>query len=299
METRANYLFIGTLTLGLLIGGFIFALWLAGAGRAPAFDRYVIYFSGAIDGLGEGSDVRYNGIKVGSVGRITLDRDDPSRVKVEIEVARGTPVRQDTVAKLESQGITGVAYVQMTAGTGQSALLEPDPDDPPPVIPSRAGGLAQVIATLPEVLRNSAEILDQAKKFVGPENQESVARTLANIEQVTGAIASKSEEIKQIIDNVNVVSNSIADAARAISGITADARKAMASIEQFAGALRDLVTTNRRSIDEFAAEGLTQFAKFITEARRLVGTLERVAERLESDPSRFLLGTQRPEYAPR
>jgi len=298
METRANYLFIGTLTLALLIGGFIFALWLSGAGRAPAFDRYVIYFSGAIDGLGEGSDVRYNGIKVGSVGRITLDRDDPSRVKVEIEVARGTPVRQDTVAKLESQGITGVAYVQMTAGTGQSPLLTPDPEQPP-VIPSRAGGLAQVIATLPEVLRHSAEILEDAKTFVGPENQQSVARTLANIEKVTGAIADKSEEIKQIIDNVNVVSNSIADAARAISGITQDARKAMASIEQFAGALKDLVVSNRRSIDEFAAEGLTQFAKFITEARRLVGTLERVAERLESDPSRFLLGTQRPEYAPR
>lgn len=298
METRANYLFIGTLTLALLIGGFIFALWLSGAGRAPAFDRYVIYFSGAIDGLGEGSDVRYNGIKVGSVGRITLDRDDPSRVKVEIEVARGTPVRQDTVAKLESQGITGVAYVQMTAGTGQSPLLTPDPEQPP-VIPSRAGGLAQVIATLPEVLRHSAEILEEAKTFVGPENQQSVARTLANIEKVTGAIADKSEEIKQIIDNVNVVSNSIADAARAISGITQDARKAMASIEQFAGALKDLVVSNRRSIDEFAAEGLTQFAKFITEARRLVGTLERVAERLESDPSRFLLGTQRPEYAPR
>lgn len=299
METRANYLFIGSLTLALLVGGFIFALWLAGAGRAPAFDRYIIYFSGAVDGLGEGSDVRYNGIKVGSVGKITLDRDDPSRVKVEIDVATGTPVREDTVAKLESQGITGIAYVQMTAGTGQSPLLNPHAEGGPPVIPSRTGGLAQVIATLPEVLRHSAELLEEAKQFVGPENQQSVARTLANIETVTGAIAAKSNEIQEIIDNVNIVSNSIADAARAISSITEDGRKAMASIENFARTLSDLVVSNRRSIDEFAAEGLTQFAKFITEARRLVGTLERVAERLESDPSRFLLGTQRPEYAPR
>ncbi|MFZ2871581.1 MlaD family protein [Zavarzinia sp.] len=299
METRANYLFIGTLTLALLIAGFAFALWLAGAGRAPAFDRYLIYFSGAIDGLGEGSDVRYNGIKVGAVGKITLDKDDPSRVKVEIEVASGTPVRKDTVAKLESQGITGVAYVQMTAGTGASPLLEPGPGGQPPIIPSRAGGLAQVIATLPEVLRNSAEILDQAKNFVGPENQAAVARVLANVETVTAAIAGKSDEIQQIIDNVNTVSASIADAARAISGITVDARAAMEKIGAFAAALNDLVVSNRRSIDEFAAEGLTQFAKFITEARRLVGTLERVAERLESDPSRFILGTQRPEYAPR
>ncbi|PWR22774.1 MlaD family protein [Zavarzinia aquatilis] len=298
METRANYLLIGALTLALLIGGFAFALWLAGAGRAPAFDRYLIYFSGAIDGLGEGSDVRYNGIKVGSVGKITLDKDDPSRVKVEIEVASGTPVRKDTVAKLESQGITGVAYVQMTAGTGASPLLEPGPGGLPPIIPSRTGGLAQVIATLPEVLRSSAEILDQAKNFVGPENQATVARTLANIETVTAAIAEKSGEIQQIIDNVNAVSGSIAEAARAISGITADARAAMEKIGAFASTLSDLVASNRRSIDEFAAEGLTQFAKFITEARRLVGTLERVAERLESDPSRFILGTQRPEYAP-
>ncbi len=299
METRANYLFIGSVTLALLIAGFAFALWLAGAGRAPAFDRYVIYFQGAVDGLGEGSDVRYNGIKVGSVGKITLDRNDPSRVKVEVDVAAGTPVRKDTVAKLESQGITGVAYVQMTAGQGQSPLLERDPSGEPPIIQSKQGGLAQVIATLPEVLRNSAEILDQAKNFVSPENQESVRRTLANIETVTAAIAAKSNEIQEIIDNVNTVSGSIADAARSISSITGDAKKAMDAIEQFAVALRDLVISNRRSIDEFADEGLTQFAKFITEARRLVATLERVGERLDSDPSRFLLGTQRPEYAPR
>lgn len=299
METKANYLFIGTLTLALLIGGIVFTLWLTGAGRAPAFDRYLVYFSGAVDGLGEGSDVRYNGIKVGSVGRITLDSNNPSRVKVEINVNRGTPVREDTVAKLESQGITGVAYIQMTAGVGPSPLVDPGAEGGPPVIPSRTGGLAQVISTLPEVLRSSAEILDEAKKFVGPENQASVARTLANLETVTGALASKSEEIKQIIDNINTVSGSIADAARAVEGITADAKKAMDSIEQFAAALRDMVTANRRSIDEFATEGLTQFAKFITEARRLVATLERVGERLESDPSRFLLGTQRPEYAPR
>jgi len=299
METKANYLFIGTLTLLLLIGGFVFTLWLSGAGRTPSFDRYLIYFSGAVDGLGEGSDVRYNGIKVGTVGKITLDSNDPSRVKVEIEVARGTPVREDTVAALESQGITGVAYVQMTAGPGASPLLDPNAEGGPPVIPSRTGGLAQVIATLPEVLRNSAEILSEAKKIVGPENQASISRTLANLETVTGAVAAKSEEIKQIIDNFNTASSAVADAARAFQSITTDARQAMESIEQFAQSLRDLVVSNRRSIDEFAAEGLTQFAKFITEARKLVATLERVGERLDSDPSRFLLGTQRPEYAPK
>jgi phospholipid/cholesterol/gamma-HCH transport system substrate-binding protein len=299
METKANYLFIGTLTLLLLIGAFVFTLWLSGAGRTPGFDRYLIYFSGAVDGLGEGSDVRYNGIKVGTVGRITLDSNDPSRVKVEIDVARGTPVREDTVAALESQGITGVAYVQMTAGPGASPLVDPSAEGGPPVIPSKTGGLAQVIATLPEVLRNSAEILAEAKKIVGPENQASISRTLDNLETVTGAVAAKSEEIKQIIDNFNTASSAVADAARAFQSITTDARKAMASIEQFAQSLRDLVVSNRRSIDEFAAEGLTQFAKFITEARKLVATLERVGERLDSDPSRFLLGTQRPEYAPK
>lgn len=298
METRANHLLIGAVTLALLFGAFGFALWLAGIGNQPNFDRYVIFFDSAVDGLGEGSDVRYNGIKVGSVGKITLDKENPSRVKVEIDVANDTPIRKDSVAELNTQGITGIAYVQISSGQGPSPLLDPDAGRPP-IIPSRAGGLAEIVATLPEVLRQASELLRDAKIFVGPENQAMVAKILSDLSVVTGAIAGRAPEIGKIIDNLNATMNSAESALDAVEAITQDAKSAMAAIDKFADSLRDLVVSNRRSIDEFAAEGLTQFVRFIAEARQLVAILERIGQSLESDPGRFLLGTQRPEYAPK
>jgi phospholipid/cholesterol/gamma-HCH transport system substrate-binding protein len=109
METRANFVLIGAFTLFGILGSLGFFLWLAKVEVDRQYAYYDILFTD-VSGLGDAGDVRYNGLPVGQVVRLSLDRDDPGKVRVRIEIDAATPVKTDTIATLELQGVTGVSY---------------------------------------------------------------------------------------------------------------------------------------------------------------------------------------------
>ena len=117
MERQANYALVGALSVALLIGALVFIVWLAQFSFNQTYDEYRINFRGPVSGLSKGGEVQFNGIKVGEITRIALDRRDPNLVVTDIQVDDGTPVRIDSVATTASQGITGVKFVQITPGT--------------------------------------------------------------------------------------------------------------------------------------------------------------------------------------
>src|SRR5258708_39065766 len=112
METRANHLLIGSFVLVLIAAIVGFALWLGKVHVDRAFSYYRIYFDGAVTGLSRAGDVRFNGVPVGTVSQIKVDPEDPQKVRVIVEVDPDTPIRTDTVAVLEWQGLTGAPLVQ-------------------------------------------------------------------------------------------------------------------------------------------------------------------------------------------
>jgi len=116
METRANYAMIGLFTLGVIMAGFVFVWWAAGRDTRSQLP-YRIQFSGSVSGLSRGSFVLYNGLKIGEVSSIALSPSDPGKVIAWITVDGATPINDDTRARLEFQGLTGVASIQMTGGT--------------------------------------------------------------------------------------------------------------------------------------------------------------------------------------
>ncbi|MDO8902802.1 MAG: MlaD family protein, partial [Phenylobacterium sp.] len=123
MEKNANYALVGLSTLILFVGLVIFSIWLARVAFARDYDVYDILFQGPVRGLSQGGEVHFNGIKVGEVTDISLDRTNPSRVISRIRVNSDVPIRVDSYATLEPQGITGLNYVQITAGTSTRPLL--------------------------------------------------------------------------------------------------------------------------------------------------------------------------------
>jgi len=117
MERNANYALVGAITLALFMGLVIFVVWLAKLSFSRDYDLYDILFVGPVRGLSEGGEVHFNGIKVGEVSRIELDKTDPNRVIARARVTSDVPIKVDSYATLEPQGITGVNYVQITAGS--------------------------------------------------------------------------------------------------------------------------------------------------------------------------------------
>jgi phospholipid/cholesterol/gamma-HCH transport system substrate-binding protein len=134
----------------------------AGVDRDMA--RYEIAFSGSVSGLQRGGQVLYRGIPVGRVADIRIDPDDVETVLVAVEIDRETPIKSDTVATLESQGLTGIAYVQLRGGTKESARLDPDAK-PPPRIASRRSTMERVFESTPELLADALAVVDRLRSI--------------------------------------------------------------------------------------------------------------------------------------
>ncbi len=200
METRANYVLVGGFVLLLVTGLAVFVLWFAKLQFDTEFARYEIRHSGTVTGLNEGSPVRFSGVRVGEVIEIRLDRDDPGKVMVIIEVETATPVRQDTSASLEIEGLTGARYVLLKGGSPGSPPLRPARDRKYAEIPSEPSGLQRVLEGAPELLTSATALLVQANAFLSEDNRLRLEATLENLSQLTGMLASRSDDIGLLID---------------------------------------------------------------------------------------------------
>ncbi len=138
METRASYLLVGTFVLAFTAGLVVFVIWLAKFQFDTEFARFDIHFKGSVTGLSLASPVRYSGVRVGEVVEISLLPDRPDEVRVTIETDSTTPVRADTVATLELEGLTGGLAILLIGKAPDAPPLEAAPGQRYPVIASEA-----------------------------------------------------------------------------------------------------------------------------------------------------------------
>ena len=80
MEREANYVAVGAFILLVMAMAVAFVLWYTDANDQRDYDLYEIYFTGSVSGLDRGSPVRYLGVDVGRVRRLSIDRRDASRI---------------------------------------------------------------------------------------------------------------------------------------------------------------------------------------------------------------------------
>ena len=259
METRANYLMVGSFVILFSLGLIVFVIWLSKFQHDEAFVRYDVFFQGSVTGLKDGSAVRYNGVKVGEVVYIGLDRDNPSQVRALIEVEDITPVRVDTKASLAIEGLTGGRYILLSGGTLGSDPLEKEPGQKRAIIPSKPSPFDALLEGAPQVLSGANLLLAQANQLLGDENRESVANTLQNFEDLSGALSSRSEQVGSIIDNAALTMENLRDASGALEAMAgslqADSQQlakgaddALNSIERMAGSIEGTVTNANTKI---------------------------------------------------
>lgn len=308
METRASHLAVGAFVLVLLVGVLGFVAWIARYTGQETYAYYDILYSGDVTGLNIDGPVRYRGIPVGRVVSMEIDPDDFDQIRITVEVLQGTPLREDSYATIEPQGITGVLYVLLTGGTEGAAPLPETTKEPYPIIPSRPGKLAQIFESVPEMLAKATVLLEQVTILFNDENRQAITNTLQNLESITGTLNSKSEDIsgllesgreaaesvavmsqsiQQLADNLNGKSNEIGDD---VSAAVDDLQTMANSFNSVAEQLDLLLADNRQPINDFATTGLYEATQMLTEIRLLVAQLHRVAAQFERDPARFLFG---------
>jgi phospholipid/cholesterol/gamma-HCH transport system substrate-binding protein len=301
METRANYLLIGVVTIAVIAAIFWFVLWTLKGELDQQYSYYDIVFEDSVAGLNTAGDVLFQGINVGQVTDIRVDHDDPSRVRVTVRIQMRDDfvIRETSEATLQMQGITGVAFVQIVGGGADGAPLPrvSDPDEPRPMIPSRRSYIQELFESAPEVMAEALETLDAVQAILSEENQQSITGILADARALTSTIASRDEEIGQTIDSLSAFADSLGQTSDTLVAMSDDFHEAVLSINEAAESYTILaqdadrfLRRNEDSVEAFTQQGLAQFGYMIVEARQLISTLDRVAQRFESDPSGFLFG---------
>ncbi len=436
METRANYILIGAFTLVGILSAFGFFLWLAKFEVTQQYAYYDVLFDN-VSGLSAAGGVSYNGLPVGQVIALNLDDDDPSKVRVRLEIDADIPVSKDTIAQLQSLGVTGVSYVELSGGS-------PDAEHLPQfsVIKSKRSAIQSLFEGAPKVLDEAVTLLENLNAVVDDNNRKAVAdildnlasasgrldKTLTDFETLSGDLGGAAKEIgaftkrldqladtaettlttgtdtlnsiktasesaktaldganktlatadqvleqdirpfiargsqladrliglsdeaavtvatvnntfanaNQTLDSVtsamdtakgtltsaerafdsanrvmdedvaavvadirnaaNQVADTVSNVTERIDAISADILSASQSASDLLGTIDGIVQQNRRQVSDFLRVGLPQFVRFVEESQRLVISLDRLVDKLERDPARFLLGTQASEF---
>lgn len=202
METRANYALIGIFTIAVVAAAFGFVLWFAGSESGADRPTYRIEFTGSVAGLSKGSPVRFNGIRVGEVQTVELSSEAPDQAFATIQVAKTTPIRDDTKASLEVNLLSGVAQIDLFGGEKDAAPLQKrKPTDPYPTITADTGGLGSVIQTAKGTAEKANVLLDNLNSII-TENRGSITTSVKNVEAFTDALGRNSPALNNFLASV-------------------------------------------------------------------------------------------------
>ena len=329
METRASYTLVGAFVLVLMLGMVGFVIWLAKFDSTVRYTDYEILFDGSVTGLTADSPVRYLGIPVGTVRKIEIDPFNVDLVGVVIQVDSDTPVKTDSIASIEMQGITGGAYVEIEGGGQDSLDLVPEPGKSIATIKSEKSALQELFASAPQVLKSANELLERANKLLDEQNREIIHQILADVQSFTGELAEHSGSIGEIIEDGRRTFANIEATTKEIKTLSVDFKKSLDEItDSVNNALKQLDTTlvtvnsaieksdpkiiamldsftqtanailadNRVAIRDFTDTGLYEFGQFVVDGRALIASLTQIAQQLERDPASFLLGGNQSGY---
>lgn len=277
METRAEYVLVGSFVLVLLAGIAVALLWFVQAPFKVNAVRYDVYFNGSVSGLDIGSDVRYNGVLVGRVSEIQLDPQRPTGVRVTVDINHNVVIRNDAVAELQVKGLTGTAYVEITGTSGTAPPLVAEKGQSRPVIRSRSSQLTELFNGMPVLIQKLSTLADQLNDLANAENRAALTQTLANLRQVSAVLAAHSHDI---------------DAS--LTGLSTSVQR----LNQAADGLDQMVRESRKPVSDFTTRGLPELQQLLADSRVLVAELTRLVGSLERNPSRVIYGNRLQGYTP-
>ena len=298
----------------MLLGAtIIFAvLWLASGGNLQKkYDLYQAIVAESVAGLNLNAPVKYNGVDVGKVQNIQLDPENPENVQLLFAIERGTPIKVDTVAVLKTQGLTGIAYVELDGGAKNAAPLLATGQQKYPVIqtkPSLSTRLENILTTLLAKLDNTSSNIDS---LLSRENQLAFKNAVADIAIVSKTIAARKNEIDAGIVNAARTADNTARATQKlnpmidkIEPVINELNITIAQINRSALAIEKAgneaaiastsagktVTSVGANIERYSTETLPEVQRLLAELNELSTSMKHLIEQTERDPASLLRG---------
>jgi phospholipid/cholesterol/gamma-HCH transport system substrate-binding protein len=218
MESNVNYTVVGAFVLVLISAIVVATLWLSAGFNSITYTPYRVYMNESVTGLSVGAPVKYNGVEVGNVKNIDLNARNPQQVILLLNIKSGTPITQDTTATLDSQGITGIAYLALRSKGTNTQPLQTLPGQPYPVIKTVPSIFVRLDTALSQLTTNFNQVSNNIAAVLNSENQQAFKNTLNNLNKFTGTLATDSQQLHGIlqssqtaISNLNNATNNISE----------------------------------------------------------------------------------------
>lgn len=286
--------FVLTLAAALVAG----LLWLASGGAwQKQYDVYLAVEDESVSGLNLDAPVKYNGVNVGKVQAIELDPTHPQRVNLLFAIERGTPIKEDTLAILKTQGLTGIAYVELSGGSAASPPLLAQAGAAHPQIKTAPSLAARLENVLTSVLAKLDSTSNNINAVLSPDNQAALRSTLADMALVMHTVANRKDSIDSGLADAATTAKNTARASGQLDGLaqrignSADAVRTMgtevAKTSRSAGQAVDGIGAD---VKHFSTETLPALERLLGELSTLSSSLRLLTEQTRRDPSALIFG---------
>jgi phospholipid/cholesterol/gamma-HCH transport system substrate-binding protein len=315
METRANYVWVGAVTLALLAALAVFIVWLAQLGQGEQ-DEYDIFYGQSVSGLANGSQVSFAGVPVGQVTEIALADGNPEFVRVRIKVKDDVPILVGTQATIQAS-FTGVSTILLDGARKDAPAITCQTTACPegrPVIPPGRGGFGELVANAPLLLERLATLTEQLNTILGPENQQEIAGILKNTNRLSGGLADATpalvanlEDFQTTLDEFNQTLDAVEKLALTTDQLVtqdgkplaAELRNTLKSANAAAASLSATLEDTRPAARQLRESTLPNAEATLQDLRATSRALRSITEKLESEGAGALVGGQAlPDYKP-
>ena len=315
METRANHVWVGVVTLALLGALALFFVWLAGLNKGQQ-NEYDIFFKQSVDGLAKGSQVSFSGVPAGQVTEIRLWDKDPEFVRVRVKIDEDVPILLGTTATLQGS-FTGVSTIQLEGARKGAPPITCEttacPDDVP-VIPPKPGGLGELLSNAPLLLERLATLTERLTQTLSDDNQASIKGILANTNRMTGDLAQATPQMERTLAELQITLREASEALNQFEGVlgstdkllnqegqnlAAQMRTTLKSADDAAKSLSATLNDARPAARQLTESTLPTAEATLRDLRETSRSLRAVTEKIETQGAGGLIGGQKlPDYKP-
>jgi phospholipid/cholesterol/gamma-HCH transport system substrate-binding protein len=299
MEREANYVAVGAFIVLMVAMAVIFVLWYTNAKDRREYDLYEIYFAGSVSGLDRGSPVRYLGVDVGRVRRLSIDPTDASRVAVTAEIDESAPISSATRASLGLQGVTGLLFINLKEAPDVDRAQPLKQGARYPVIQSVASDFDVFVESLPQLMIRATALLERVSRVLSDENLAGLADTMSSLHAATATLPQTSANVAKLVDQMNATVLEIHGAAQSLRGIGEDARpEVRAALERLSATANNLAEASSRldkftrrsevQLGHFSEQGLFEIERLVRETRSAAREFRDLSRSLKENPSQIL-----------
>lgn len=298
MDTKINFFKIGVFVSSLFILLVIAIFWLGKYGiQDKKYDEYSIFFMESVSGLSIGSAIKYMGFEVGNVSEIKINPTNSEEIQIDIQIQKGTPIKEDNYAILGNLGITGLKYIELKGGSNSSKLLSAN-EDGIKVIKSKTSALTSFVDSTEDITKEVMILLSQMKKVLNDENVSNLSsllskseKSMENLQQFSSYLVKNEKKIDEVMRSINEMTSK--------GGKSFDSMKTTANnFTNLSKELQTQINSGAYNIKDITQESFDNLNSVLYSLENSLVQIQNLINTISESPSDLILKQKNIKYGP-